>query len=273
MLNEGQMLLICRLLDEKHNELKKLKNMDINYTESQSSFNSFHESNKNSLVREISEQLGLNINDVKTFFEHPNFNVSLNAQCFTKNSLGNCFYAAPSESILKIVPANYSLLDLDYETEELARKNNVQIMVKTTRTKVSGSQYAVTEELVNIPEAYSTKHFNNLYTKNIEEILNDYTLGLTREAKIKLAIARTNEQFWQTLEKYSYIGTFNNTLVNDWTDYMKFFDEKYGQVMVEKDANGNSLWTNEGFTIYDNRALANGESLALEDQLKLSLHK
>lgn len=43
--------------------------------------------------------------------------------------------------------------------------------------------------------------------------------------------------------------------------------------VVEKDINGTSLWKSEGFILYDNRALNNGESITLEDQLKLSLTK
>lgn len=273
MLNEGNILLICRLLDEKLNELKKLKNMDINHPENNNDINNFQDNNKKSLVGEISTELGLESAKVKDFYEHPNFKVLLNLACFTNNTIGNCFYAAPSESILKMLDANYHLLNYDYETEELAKKCQVQMMIKTTRTKVSSTQYSVTEEIVNIPKDYCTKYFNLLYTKNLEALLNDHTLGLTQEAKIKLAITRTNEQFWDLFGKYSYIDTFNNTIVNKWEDYINFFDKKYGQVMVEKDVNGNSLWKDEGLTIYDNRALVNGEPLALEDQFKLSLQK
>lgn len=273
MLNEGQMLLICRFLDARLNKLKKLKNMDIDKVAIENSFDSFHDNNKKSLVKEISEKLGLDFQSVNNFFEHPSFQVLLNFYGFSSNTLANCFYAAPTESIIKVVDANLSSLDLSYEDKLIAEEKQLQTIVKTTRTKVSSSQYSVSERLINIPKDTCNNYFNKLYTQNLEALLADKTLGLKREDKIKLAIAKSNEQFWHMFEVYSSNGTFNDTLVSDWTDYMKFFDEKYGQVMVEKDINGTSLWKSEGFTLYDNRALNNGESITLEDQLKLSLAK
>lgn len=272
MINEEAMILICREIDQKLNNLKYFNNRYADYSKVQHDYKEVHGKIKNYIAAIVSQKLGVDAQDISNFYEDPSFKVALNAQNNESNSIAGCFFVIPVESCIRIMNANYDVLKLNEEERKKAEACELQMVIKTTRERFYNG-YSVTEKIIPVSAQNIAQSIKEFEKNSNQTLKNDFFSELTSEER-RAASEASKAYIWEKFKEYSNATIFDNAFLHNWSDYKKYFKAKYGVDFNETDENGLSLWQSEGFTAADNRKIDdNGKIVTLEEQYRLSLKR